>query len=285
MENNRKKLPVLTNSKEITVKFVGQKDLSETKEYISYSELVLWMECSYRHFLKYIQKINVGDTENEHSAFGACCHTNTEEFLKTKTIDKVVLDKSIALFDETITRLEKRQKITKEQWDEQVPLIMEQVPTFIEESFGSNWEFVGAEVELLEPIPKVNKLFKGYIDGIIKLANNKYVILDWKTSVDGWSQARKTDKIKAMQLAFYKYFWSVKNNIPLSDIDTYFILLKRLPKSTERCELVKIEITDKDIEDSLAKILEMQRFLKKNMFSKNKKACFFCEFKNTKHCT
>lgn len=281
---DKKHLPIIKEN--TTTNLLSASSLSSEKEYVSYSELTLWMECSYRHYLKYLKKISIGDKSNQHSAFGACCHTITENFLETKNIDNEIMSNAIKEFDKELIEIKKRDMIPVDLWDQQVPLIMAELPNFMFHTFGNDWSYVGAEVELLEPIDKTTKLFKGYIDGIIKLADGKYFILDWKTTATGWDEVKKTNKIKAMQLAFYKHFWSKKLNIPMEEIRTGFVLLKRTPKTpTEpRCELVEITIENEDIEFGLKKILEMQRTLNKNLFSKNKKACFFCEYKNTQYC-
>lgn len=281
----KKSLPVIQNKPETKVDLLSVSSLSAEKEYVSYSELTLWMECSHRHFLKYLKKISIGDKINEHSAFGGCCHTITEEYLATKEIKQEIIKQALETFDKELNEINKRHLIPIESWDHQVPKIIADVPNFMSETFG-DWSYVGAEIELLESIEKTKKLFKGYIDGIIKLSDGKFFILDWKTTASGWDDAKKKNKIKAMQLALYKYFWGKKLNIPLDQIRTGFVLLKRLPKETDksRCELVEVEVNEEDIEFGLKKILEMQRTLNKNIFSKNKKACFFCEYKNTVHC-
>ena len=59
----------------------------EQKKKISYSELKIWNDCSYKHKLTYIDKIK-GFVGNEYTAFGSACHTTNE---------KLVLDENIGI--------------------------------------------------------------------------------------------------------------------------------------------------------------------------------------------
>ena len=64
--------------------------IEQKKDYISYSELSTWMECNYRHKLKYIDKIKL-DGPSEHTEFGTLIHEILEEFLKTKKLLNIIV--------------------------------------------------------------------------------------------------------------------------------------------------------------------------------------------------
>ncbi len=59
------------------------------------------------------------------------------------------------------------------------------------------------------------KDFKGFIDLVIKTPDGKYHVIDWKTCSWGWDMKKKTDKMMAYQLSFYKNYFAKKHNIDL----------------------------------------------------------------------
>jgi len=73
-----------------------------------------------------------------------------------------------------------------------------------------------------------NVNFLGFIDLITKdTYNNRYKIMDFKTSTRGWSDYQKKDPVKNAQILLYKKFYSEMLNISMDMIDVEFIILKR----------------------------------------------------------
>jgi len=88
-------------------------------------------------------------------------------------------------------------------------------------------------VSVEEPLYEVifdNFHFKGFIDLVLRhKKTGRYLIVDWKTAGEKWNMYWKMkDKIFLMQMRLYKYFWARKNNVPIDDIDTQYIVLERL---------------------------------------------------------
>ena len=52
----------------------------KTRDYISYSELKIWNECSYRHRLAYVENRD-HFTSNEFTVFGTAIHAVCEEIV------------------------------------------------------------------------------------------------------------------------------------------------------------------------------------------------------------
>ena len=260
----------------------------QKKDYISYSELSTWMECNYRHKLKYIDKIKL-DGPSEHTEFGTLIHEILEEFLKTKKLPEdyqVYKDKLTKMFD-ILPPKEGGRVLPEKDWQNTIEPIIKSFPDFMDKTFPG-WEYFETEYELFEKIDdEEEKKFKGYVDAIIKVPNKKgkiqYVICDYKTTSFGWTLDKKTDPKKTMQLVLYKYLLARKLNIELTDIKCYFILLKRTTKK-ERCEPVVVSVGPKTI----AKAIElMERFLnttRMGLFPKDRNNCTYCVYKNTKHC-
>lgn len=262
------------------------------KEYISFSELVTWMECSMRHKLKYIDNIRIEDP-TEHTEFGKIIHDALQLFLSTKKMPnhQTVVDEVKRRFD----LLGNRKDLKQKDWEDQVEPILNVVPEFMDSTFPG-WEYVGAEVELMEEIEGNHRKFHGYIDGIIKTPKKArknaktapqgydYHIIDWKTTSWGWGTDKKTDIKKTYQLVFYKHFWSKKLGILPSDIKCGFVLLKRTSKSKERCEYVPVSVGDITTAKALEVLHTSLNYAKKGLYTKNKDSCKFCVYKNTPHC-
>ena len=86
-----------------------------------------------------------------------------------------------------------------------------------------------------------------------------------------------------MQLVFYKYFWSLKHNIPLSDIKTGFVLLKRTTKK-DRCELVTVSVGEKTIQKALDTLEKFLGSIRLGLSSKNRDSCEYCVYHKTPNC-
>lgn len=268
-----------------------------TKEYISYSELSTWMECSYRHKLKYIDGLTSFDGPSEHTEFGQVIHDVLEAYLKDRKMPEVEDVKKI--LTEKFDALVKKPKLKEKDWHETIKPLLEEVPGFLDKTFP-NWEFVASEFELMEPIDDQQRKFKGYIDGIIRIPKEvkikrfkskksdgyEYWIIDWKTTSWGWRMDKKKDSKKIMQLALYKHFWSKKLGINPKDIRCAFVLLKRTPKKGEpMCELVAEPVGDATLEKALDNITKMLASIKKGWFLKNRESCKYCAYRDTEYCT
>ena len=270
------------------------KKLYQSKEYVSYSELNTWVECSWRHKLKYLDKINL-DGPSEHTEFGQVMHDAMESYLKTKTFpDNGVLRSMLKeKFDSLIkTNPMIEPKLQDKDWANQIDVILNQVPDFLDITFPG-WEYVTVEEELLEPIEGAEKKFKGYIDGVIKVPKKKqkkdstitqyeYVILDHKTCSYFWNSEKRQDQNKQMQLVLYKHYYALKHSIPEKDIKCAFLLLSRSGK--ERCCIVPVSVgpvLDERVQDILKRFINT---LKKNYFIKNYDSCKYCVYRKTEHC-
>jgi hypothetical protein len=272
------------------------------KEHISYSELKQWKECSWRHKLLYIDKIQTFE-ESPHLHYGTIIHDACEHYLKTRElkIDEVKVKIKSAWdehgfdSDDFIVLQSNRAKL--QGWNYKHSKIKEwliwaensllSLPVFLEETFPK-WEIVSAEDALYESINNFDTKFKGYIDCIIKIPykeDYKYWIIDWKTSSGrGWSIEKQRDFLIQSQVILYKYFWGTKNSIALKNIQCGFVLLKKVKKINKSCQLLKVSSGPKSIEKSSKIIRNMLKSLDSKMYLKNRDSCKFCDFNNTSYC-
>jgi len=260
--------------------------------HVSFSELKLWKECPWKHKLVYLDNLK-GFKGNEHTAFGTAIHSTYEKALLNEQIDLKEYFQN-----EFLEELQSLPKEVKEDLNKDLIKSMRQQGNILaplcvdalKEYFGSDFEIISAEEQLLEEIKEFveNKYnFKGFIDLVVKTQDGKYHIIDWKTCSWGWDSRKKSDKMITYQLTFYKHYFALKHNIDPSNIETHFGLAKRTAKKNN-IELFKVTSGKKKTENALKFLRKALYNIDKKLFIKNKLSChsFFgtCEFYKTKHC-
>lgn len=262
-------------------------NLPTGKPHVSFSELREWQDCSYRHKIRHIDKIDLS-VPSPILDFGTAVHATCENFLKTRVIDQNITFQMLEKAFETNKDKSEYSANLLETYKKEAGSILKDVPHFIDSNFP-DWVFVDAEHALYEPIEKYPHAFKGFVDGIIKTKGKReedlYWVIDWKTTAWGWTSDKKSDQNIARQLVFYKSFWSKKTNIPLKNIRCGFILLKRTAKPGAHCELINVSVGDVTIERSFKILNNMLSSVRKGTAIKNKDSCTYCAYKNTPHCT
>lgn len=295
VEPKKKTLPVVyfeqdaSSSDDFILKKIFEGSVStlpmeKKKNYISFSELLTWYECRFKHKLKYIEQIAL-DGPNENTEFGQVLHDILEEYLKTRALPD--FEEQRVKLTELFNKLPKAEKLAEEPqlWQEVIEPIATQIPEFMTKTFG-DWEYIAAEYEMFEPIEnETGYFFKGFVDGIIK-SNNKVYIIDWKTSSDFWDKSKSKDPKKYLQLVLYKHFYSIKNNVPLDQIECGFVVLRRkTPKSNpSRCLYIPIESGEKELKEAENLIKKFFINIRKHFYTKNRDNCRFCVYYGTEHC-
>ena len=91
----------------------------------------------------------------------------------------------------------------------------------------TEFELVGIEIPL--NIKLINNVeFVGFIDIVLKYkGENKYKIIDIKTSGSGWTKYQKESPEKYVQLHLYKHVYAKKFNVIENDIDVEFFIVRR----------------------------------------------------------
>ena len=258
------------------------------KPHVSFSEVKLWKECSYRHNLVHIKKIDLSKPSPVLD-FGTAVHASCEHYLLTREMKPEIafehMEKAWAKHegnpDFTPASLEKSKK--------EAEAILSEVPKFLDDTFPE-WEVVDAEHQLYEAVENHPHAFKGFIDGVIKAKGKRgetlYWILDWKTTARGWFREKRSDDMVKAQLALYKNYWCQKNpNVSMKDVRCGFVLLKKAAKPGDHCELFSVSLGEVPIKRSLKVVSNMLTSVKRGMALKNRDACAWCEYKDTEHCT
>lgn len=257
------------------------------KAHISFSELRDWRDCSYRHKLKYVMKIDLG-RPGPLLDFGTAVHASCEDFLKTREMKPQIAVDMIREIWEKNKYVKGFEPETVEGYVKEAQDILTDVPAWMDETFP-DWEFVDAEHYLYEAIDNKPHAFKGFIDGIIKCKGARgkmlFWLLDWKTTGWGWSAEKKGDPMVCAQLVLYKNFWSQKTGTDPKMVRCGFVLLKRSAKKDKHCELVTTSVGEVTTTRSLTVINSMLGSVKKGIAIKNRLACTFCDYYGTEHCT
>jgi len=258
------------------------------KQHVSFSEVKLWKECSYRHSLTHVKKIDLSKPSPVLD-FGTAVHASCEHYLLTREMKSEIafehMEKAWAQHEGNPDFTD--ESLAKAKFD--ASLILSEVPKFLDDTFPE-WEVVDAEHQLYESVDNHPHAFKGFIDGVIKAKGKRgetlYWILDWKTTARGWMREKRSDEMTKAQLALYKNFWCQKNpQVPFKSVRCGFVLLKKSAKPNQHCELFSVSMGDVPIKRSLKVVSNMLSSVKKGIALKNRAACMWCEYKNTEHCT
>ena len=267
------------------------------KPHVSFSEVKCWKECSYRHKLQHIDKINL-DEPSPYLFFGTAVHAGCETLIEERQVTPEPLLEQFKKewYD---NGFDKPEWYTKQPgWYKHAPVevwcdwarnMWGDVPDFLDKEFPG-WKPVKAEEQLYEEIEGLDARFKGFIDAIIEVPKKRgkgtnYWILDWKTAQSyGWRRDKKQDILMTAQLILYKHFWSQKHGIPLDRIRCGFILLKRGAKPGKVCELVPVSAGPKSLDRAQKILRSMIKSVRRGMFLKNRHSCNFCPYLNTHHC-
>jgi hypothetical protein len=147
------------------------------KSHVSYSEISDWMDCSYRHRLKHIEKINLGKP-SIHTEYGQVIHDLLENYILGKNkLEEESIEGARKQFREHCDKLKEEHGIEVSDKDfndfsASIPEIANAVPEFLNETFPE-WTGFAAEHALYESVAgQTNKWFKGYIDTIIRIPKN-----------------------------------------------------------------------------------------------------------------
>ena len=303
--------------------------VEETKKpkTVSFSQYAMWLKCPMQWKLSYIDKLAPYEA-SIHTVFGTGIHEALQEYLKllytqgTTQADAIdtfgIFKKS---FEEGLKELkianEEQLKLTEEEIDElglttpatiaefeaDGKIILDHVLAYAQRSkhFPSKrYDIVGIELPLEIPMRNGKILYKGFLDIVLKdKETNKILILDFKTSTNGWNKYQKADRTKIDQLLLYKRFYNQLFKVPMSEIEIEFFVMKR--KLLENAEYPQQRIQRISPPDGKMSIKEVElsfldfindgftaegEYNKTNKFIKNpgkaRKNCKYCIFKTLK---
>ena len=250
----------------------------EKKKHVSFSAMQTWTTCPYKYKLSYIDKIR--DSYSPYLDYGSAVHDAIDTWFRegVNLLDEfeILLRKYVAKNSENYKESQKN-VMDIDLWLQQGKKTLSKIEKFLKKEY-KDYVIHDTEEELYEDIEGQEFKFKGFIDVIMKhKEEEKYVLIDWKTTTWGWNREVRGDKVKKMQPLLYKHFWCKKHGIPLEDVEATFVLLKRTAKRNI-CERIGIRSTDKYLDRATDNLNRFMYGLKLGNFVKNKRACDGCDY-------
>ena len=253
--------------------------------HISFSEMKIWKECSYRHKLEYLDGLRSFEG-NEFTAFGTAIHSYCETALVKEVKDpNALFQKEFVKEVEKLLRkdIELDQKLISQMEGQGEGILPEILPAF-KDCFG-DFKVLKTEEMLYEDIDGHEKKFKGYIDLVIQTEDGKIHIIDHKSCSWGWNMRKKSEPMITYQLTLYKHFWAKKHNIDPENIETHFALLKRTAKKN-RVEIFRVTSGPRKTDSALQVLDQALKNIESGRTIKNRLSCNnYCPFHNTENCT
>lgn len=261
------------------------------KNHVSYSEIKDFNECSWRHYLKNIQKLTE-DIPSVHLVFGTAVHEICENYLKTKVIDCSLAEN---ILNEYLEQNKDNPKWTPYVTEKEMVVarkIANDIPKFLDEKFPG-WEYVSAEETLYENLDFLGHddvKFKGFIDAVIKCKNEKgkelYWIIDWKTASRPWGRDKLENPLVTSQVALYKSFWAKRNpQIKFRDVRCAYVVLNKKAKAGKVCSLNVVSVGEETEKKSLRLVGNAISSIKNGIKIKIKTECKYCPYNSTEWCT
>lgn len=286
-----------------------------SKKFISYSQFALYSNCPYSWKLSYIDKLKPASV-SIHMTFGTAMHVTLQTYLTKLYSDGVTAADNLKLYTMLYDQLCSEYKKSVEQNNG----LHFSNPTELDEFYNDGldiiqffkkerssyfktpgFELVGIEVPIFTP-SEVNE--NVYIYGFIDVAtfdsvNNKYKLVDIKTSTKGWSKWQKDDFKKIAQLLIYKKYFSRQYNIPIENIDVEYFIVKRKLYENVDFQQKKIQLfapaagkinvakANNMLNEFISKSFtpdgeyNLNHNYQKVLTSHN---CKFCVYKGTEHC-
>lgn len=278
---------------------------------VSYSQYSMWSSCPQQFKLNYIDKLGESSA-NIHTIFGSSMHETIQHFLDVMynvskkqalqlDVEGMLRGKLVEHFNKEKEKMQGNYPCTKKELDEFFEDGIEILSYFtrkLDKLYSkSGFELVAIEMPLNAKI-KEGVNFVGFIDIVLKdLSSGDIIIIDLKTSTNGWNKYQKADKVKTSQMLLYKKFYSEKYDIPLEKVKVEYQILKR--KLFESAEFTipriskfippngkpSVNLAWKGFMEFVDTVYNEMGEIHTDNFPTNKgKQCDWCEFKTKKIC-
>ena len=279
---------------------------------ISYSQLSMFSECPLHWKLKYIDDLAIQDP-SIHLLFGTAMHEVIQTWLEVMYYDSIKNANKLNLEQRLHDKMMEQFKKDKEAYGKN-PCSIEELREFFQDGVDildflkkrradyfskRGYKLIGCEVPIDVDLKK-NVNIVGYLDLVIlDEFHNTIKIYDIKTSTRGWNKWMKKDENKTQQLLLYKQFYSKQYNHPIDKIEVeYFIVKRKLweeamfpQKRVQKFSPASGKPSMNKVAKRLDTFIDLAFDDEGNRISENiiptpsKKACKWCEFRKTEHCS
>ena len=280
---------------------------------ISYSQTLAYNTCPHQWALKYVKGLQQYKP-SIHTVFGTAFHEVLQEWLTVLYEETIKKAMEMDLEANLLSKMQTIYASEKEKYGEHFST-SEQLSEFLQDGIDilkyvkqkrASWfsnkytKLVGVEIPLIHSIGE-NVFFKGYIDIVLyDQQEDRYIILDIKTSTSGWNDWAKKDDKKLAQLLLYKEFLAKQFSIDVDKVDVkYFIVKRKVPADPEYPAMgrrvqefvppsgkIKRGQATTALSTFIADAFDSQgKYIDKQYEHKPSKSnCMFCDFKATDHC-
>jgi hypothetical protein len=222
-----------------------KKQVKEKKfnKYVSYSQYSMYYKCPRSWKLAYVDNLRKKES-NIHLVFGTSMHEVIQDYLEmiynqphldAESVDwkAKLLQTMNTIADDERNLIDGKRCMTDEEFAEFIQDGNEILDYFLQEDVRRKYfsktrhTLSGIETSIDLEVRK-NVGYIGFLDVVLfDKINQKYKIIDLKTSTRGWNKWQKADESKTHQLLLYKVFYAKEFNVPLDKIEVEFIILKR----------------------------------------------------------
>jgi len=285
----------------------------EVQKSISYSQTLSYSTCPHQWSLHYIKGLQEYKP-SIHTVFGTAFHETLQDWMTVLYEDTVKKAMEIDLEALLLNKMQIIYAQENEKYGEHFSTSEQlrefhqdgiQILKYIKQKrsafFGTKYlKLVGVEIPLVYSLAN-NIFFKGYIDVVLyDEQDDKYIILDIKTSTSGWNSYAKKDDKKLAQLLLYKEFFAKQFSVPVDKVDVkYFIVKRKVPIDPEYPAMSRRvqefippsgKIKRGQATTALSKFIadafdQDGRYVDKDYEQRPSKSnCMFCNYKGTEHC-
>ena len=290
-----------------------KKQVKEKKfnKYVSFSQYSMYYKCPRSWKLAYVDNLRKKES-NIHLVFGTSMHEVIQDYLEmiynqphldADSVDwkAKLLQTMNTIADDERNLIDGKRCMTDEEFAEFIQDGNEILDYFLQEEirqqFFSKTRYSLSGIETSIDLEVRNNVgYIGFLDVVLfDKINQKYKIIDLKTSTRGWNKWQKSDESKTHQLLLYKVFYAKEFNVPLDKIEVEFIILKRKHDPDDIWSGDRIQrfvpahgsMSSKEAWTSFNTFLN-ESFTKSGEYNmdysfpktpgKNKKNCRYCEF-------
>lgn len=296
---------------------IDKSSIPENSVKISFSQYSIFKSCPHRWYLTYGKKL-FPFTSSIDTVFGTALHETVQKYLSLLYNEGVKQSEDFKYSDflyESLKKAYSEEKIKNNNNHFTTKEILEsyyqdglEIMRYLKKNRNKifdnkNMELVGIEIPILTKINDSleNFWFNGYIDIVFyDRIYDSYLIIDVKSSKDGWKDYAKKDEIKINQLLLYKRFLSKQFGIPEDKINVEFMILKRKiwedsPYPVSRVQkfspangVNKVNSAIKDINDFIHECYDYDGTVIEKKYLKTPgdkmSSCRFCPFNGSELC-
>lgn len=301
----------------ISNKIVSTDSLPKGVVKISFSQYNVFKSCPYRWYLTYGKKLYPFSSSVD-TVFGTALHETLQKYIHLLYKEGVGQSNKFNYSEFLLESLKKNYKLEKEKndgnhftdsatlheyYEDGIEIMRWIVKNRIKIFDNKNIELVGIEIPILTKVDDNNDniWFTAFLDIVFyDKINDTYLVIDAKTSKEGWNKYAKKDENKIAQLLLYKKFFSKQFGVPEDKIEVEFMICRRkimedAPYPIPRVQrfvpangALKVKQAFIDVTRFIHECYDYDGNIVEKQYSKDpgdkKKNCRFCPFNGTELC-